>query len=421
MRLFVFLLFTGFAQILSAQDTVTLFQCHQRATENAPRLKDRDVIRQSGELKTEMAGTSWFPSLDLNGKLSYQSDVVTITLADPGIPVAFPEVPKDQYGLNLDLTQTIYDGGITRQKKAYEQAATAAALQQVEVDLYTLKNRVNQYYFTVLMLQEQRKNLEIHLDNLNQRRGVMQAAIEEGALLEEELKVIDVEILKLRQAMNEVESRKLSMLGVLDLLCGGGISSGTFLQKPELEGLLEEEGVRPEYLLFELKDASMEASKELISKKRMPVLYAFGQTGYGKPGYNMLSGEWDFYYMVGAGLRWNIWDWNSSSREKQVIQNQQQLLMNQQEDFTRELETLKVQERARMNQCKQSIIYEKQVLELQEQISESAAAKMENGTITATEYITEINKENLARISMETHRIQLLQAMANYLTIQGTL
>ena len=421
MRLFVILLLAGFAQILSAQDTLTLFQCHQRATENATRLKDREAIRQSGELKTEMAGTSWFPSLDLNGKLSYQSDVVTITLADPGIPVAFPEVPKDQYGLNLDLTQTIYDGGITRQKKAYEQAATAAALQQVEVDLYSLKNRVNQYYFSILMLQEQRKNLEIHLENLSHRREVMQAATEEGTLLEEELKVIDVEILKIKQTINEVDSRKLSMLGVLDLLCGGGISSGSVLQMPELEGLLEEEGIRPEYRLFDLKDASMEASKELISKKRMPVLYAFGQTGYGKPGYNMLSGEWDFYYMVGAGLRWKIWDWNSSAREKQVIENQQQLLMNQQEEFTRELETLKVQERARMVQYKQSIVYEKQVLELQQQISQSAAVKMENGTITATEYITEINKENLARISMETHRIQLLQAMANYLTIQGTL
>jgi hypothetical protein len=74
-----------------------------------------------------------------------------------------------------------------------------------------------------------------------------------------------------------------------------------------------------------------------------------------------------------------------------------------------------------MSQFRQSISYEKEVLELQQQISGSAAAKLENGTITATEYITEINKENLARISMETHRVQLLQAMANYLTIQGTL
>ena len=417
----MFLLLIGLADMAPAQDTLTLFQCHQRAIENAPRLKDREVIMESGALKAEMAGTSWLPSLDFNGKFSYQSDVVTITLADPGIPVEFPEVPKDQFGLNLDLTQTIYDGGITRQKKTYEQAATAAALQQVEVDLYTLKNRVNHYYFSILMLQEQRKNFQIHQENLTQRRAVMEAAVEEGTLLEEELKVIDVEILKIKQSINEIETRKLSLIRVLDLLCGGGVGPASELKKPHLEVMMKAEGARPEYRLFELKDASMEASKELIGKKRMPVLYAFGQTGYGKPGYNMLNGEWDFYYMVGAGLRWKIWDWNSSTREKQVIENQQQMLRNQQEEFTRELETLKVQELARMSQFRQSISYEKEVLELQQQISGSAAAKLENGTITATEYITEINKENLARISMETHRVQLLQAMANYLTIQGTL
>jgi outer membrane protein TolC len=227
MKISLFLLCLGLAELAWSQDTLTLFQCHTLAMENAPRLKDRDVIRESGGLKAEIAGTSWFPALDFNGKASYQSDVVTITLADPGIPVSFPEVPKDQFGLNLDLTQTLYDGGITRQKKEYEHAATAAALQQVEVDLYTLKNRVNQYYFSILMLQEQRKNLEIHLENLTRRRKVMEAAAAEGTLLEEELKVIDVELLKIRKSINEVDTRKLSLTAVLDLLCGGGIGAET--------------------------------------------------------------------------------------------------------------------------------------------------------------------------------------------------
>jgi len=421
MKIAIFLFCLPLAGAISAQDSLTLAECHLRAVGNAPRVRDREVIIQSGELKTELAGSSWLPSLDFNGKLSYQSDVVTIALANPEIPVAFPEVPKDQYGLNLDLTQTIYDGGITRQKKAYEQAATAAALQQVEVDLYALKSKVNQYYFSILILQEQHLNLEVHLQNLYQRRDLMQVALEEGTLLAEEIKVIDVEILRIKQLLFEIDSRRTSFIGVLELLCGGGITDETVLQKPHFDGLLETEGARPEYRLFELQDASMEASKELIGKKRMPVLYAFGQTGYGKPGYNMLSGEWDFYYMVGAGLRWNIWDWNSSTREKQVIDNQQKMLRTRQDTFTRELESLEIQERARMNQFRQSIAYEKEVLVLQQEISRSAAAKLDNGTITATEYVTELSKENLARISVETHQIQLLQAIANYYTIQGTL
>jgi hypothetical protein len=158
-----------------------------------------------------------------------------------------------------------------------------------------------------------------------------------------------------------------------------------------------------------------------VGKKRMPVLYAYGQTGYGKPGYNMMSGEWDFYYMVGAGLKWNLWDWNSTSREKQVIANQQQMLQNQRATFDKEIGSKLVQEEARIEQYRETMELEVQVLHLQEEIAANAATKLSNGTITATEYITELNKESLARISLSTHEILLKQSITNYLTIQGNL
>ncbi len=124
------------------------------------------------------------------------------------------------------------------------------------------------------------------------------------------------------------------MISALNVLCGTTLGSDTELQLPNLDGYSMEEINRPEYTLFELKEASLEAGKELSGRKRMPVLYAFGQTGYGKPGYNMMSETWDFYYMVGAGLKWNIWDWNATGQEKQVIENQQMILNNQRESFT---------------------------------------------------------------------------------------
>ena len=141
--------FTGILLLISgmvwAQNTFTLTQCHQLALENAPRTGDKELIRQIGDLKVDQAGTAWYPSMSLNGKISYQSDVVTVTLTDPTIPVEFPQIPHDQYGLNLDLTQNLYDGGITKSKKSYEQAMTETDLQKVEVDLYGLKGKVNSY------------------------------------------------------------------------------------------------------------------------------------------------------------------------------------------------------------------------------------------------------------------------------------
>lgn len=406
---------------LSAQDTISLQDCHREALENAPRLKDRENIRQIGSLKSDQTGNSWYPSLHLNGKLSYQSDVVTIALTDSPIPFEFPQVPHDQYGLNLDITQTLYDAGISKRKKSFEKARTAAELKQLEVDLYGLKSRVNQYYFAILVLQESRNNLEIHLDNLDNRLQVMKSAVENGTMLESGIKILQVEILRVKQSVVEIESRRISLLQSLSILCGTDINPGSILEKPLIDVEAEESMNRPEYQWFDLKNASMEAGKEIIEKKRMPLLYAFGQTGYGKPGYNMMGGEWDFYYLVGAGIKWNIWDWRSSSREKQVIEHQQQMLANRRAEFDLEIESLKVSEKAKMAQFRKSMELESEVLALQEEISENAAIMLANGTITSTEYITELNKESMSRINLATHQIRFLQSAVNYLTIQGNL
>lgn len=413
--------------VLRAQTVLSLEDCQQLARDNAPRLNDREILEAIGEARTLQAGSSWYPSLELNGKVSYQSDVVTVTLTDPSIPVAFPEVPHDQYGLNLDLSQNIYDGGISKSKKEFEKAQTAADLQKVEVDLYALKGRVNQYFFAVLTLQENMRNLELHKQNLDARYQEVETAVRNGSILDSNLDVIEVELLKVQQSVLEIESRKNAYIETLRVLCGEGISADAEFLVPELS--LESPGdtgsrgtyLRPEYLLFDLKDASLEAGKELQGKKRMPVLFAFGQAGYGKPGYNMLSEDLDFYYMVGAGLKWQIWDWNNTSLDKQVLGYQQQILQNQRASFDKELNSMKVQEEAKIEQYRKTMVLDLRVLELQQKISKQAALQLEHGTMTASDYITELNKESMARIKLDTHRVQMMQAIASYLTIEGKL
>ena len=121
MRYVIIFCLAGVLSICNAQDTITLMYCHSQAIENAPRFKDKSVLQLASDLKIENVETNWLPEMNLNGKASYQSDVVTLTLADPSIPVAFPQIPHDQYGLNLDINQMLYDGGATKARKSYEQ------------------------------------------------------------------------------------------------------------------------------------------------------------------------------------------------------------------------------------------------------------------------------------------------------------
>jgi outer membrane protein TolC len=52
-------------------------------------------------------------------------------------------------------------------------------------------------------------------------------------------------------------------------------------------------------------------------------------------------------------------------------------------------------------------------------VKEAAIAQLQNGVITANDYLREVNAEDQARQSLISHQIQLLQAEINYQTTLG--
>ncbi|MBN1132601.1 MAG: TolC family protein [Bacteroidales bacterium] len=422
MRLTLILFLTGsISAALNGQEPLTLMQCHIMARENAPRRRDIETIQRAGELRFDNAMVNRLPQVNLNGKATYQSDVVSVALEDPVIPVKFPEVPHDQYGLNLDLTQVIYDGGITRFSQAYEKVITALELQEVEVDLYKLKEQVNAVYFSILLLQANRRNLELTLENLKEREKVVASGVENGVLTASEIKVIQVEILNVLQSLIEIDTRRDALIKILGTYLGIKLPEGACLRDPAMTFIRDEEGSRPEYNWFLLQNASLDALEKLSESKRMPLLYAYGQAGYGKPGYNMLNNQWDTYYMVGAGLRWTVWDWKKNSRERGIIEQQKERITNNEASFRSSIQIQLAEEEAKIERYSRSLELDRKIHALQKEIISEAASKLENGMITASEFILELNREKMARIRVETNRILLNYAIASYRTINGTL
>ena len=128
---------------LGAQDTLRYSDCLGAAVDNSPRLLDKQLIDEEGQLTQENIQTSWLPDMTINGRFSYQSDVVTLDFEIPNVPLSLPEMPHSQYGVNLDIRQTLYDGGITKKRQQYEAKATATTLQKVDVDLHGIKASVS--------------------------------------------------------------------------------------------------------------------------------------------------------------------------------------------------------------------------------------------------------------------------------------
>jgi outer membrane protein TolC len=59
------------------------------------------------------------------------------------------------------------------------------------------------------------------------------------------------------------------------------------------------------------------------------------------------------------------------------------------------------------------------LITLRKRITASADSQYKNGTLTATEYLNELNSERQAMINYEIHKISLSMAKIEYMNISG--
>jgi outer membrane protein TolC len=413
--LFVALLFP--IHLLMAQEAVTLEQCQTWARENHPVLKQSGLYQQILDLKNENNSTSFLPLVTLNGQATYQSDVTKIALSMPGVNI--PSVDKDQYKFYLDLKQTIWDGGLSKAKELINETENAGNQSQVEVELYQVKEKVNQFYFTSFLIQENLKILEKKTETLTERQKIVESAVKNGMVLGSELDQLLAEQIKTNQLVLELKSNRETVLSALAILTGKESNQMHNLALTEEPNLLDKPLMRPELDLFAKQNDLLNANSEILKKQRNPKLFGFGQAGYGKPGLNMLNNEFDTYYLVGLGFNWNVLDWKNTSRQQQVLKLQQEIVQTRQENFVRNIDLATDQQNKQIDQLTQLLKSDQELIQVRERITKTAASKLENGIITTADYILDLNAETTAKLTLETHKIQLQEARIKLGNIRG--
>ncbi|MFC2119197.1 TolC family protein [Bacteroidota bacterium] len=415
----IFVLFSF--QCASAQITkLTLNQCQKDAISNYPLLKGKDLMTEASKLKMENLKTAFLPDFNLGAKATYQSDIPEIDFSIPNLPsVNIPKAPKDQYSVNVDVSQLIYDGGRLKVQKQIEESNLAADIQSVEVELYQLKTRINTLYFTILTIQENISLLEVKKQELSERIKSVISAVENGAMLKSNEFHLKAELLSLQQKIIELKSAKISAIEILSELSGKEISIDSQFELPDVVLKNGNEYLRPEYLLFDLKNEQIEAGKLFMKKQRMPVIGGFGQFGYGNPGLNMLNNEFDTYFIVGAKLSWNMYDWKKNQRKQKTFDIQKDILETKRKTFSLNINTQLKSELAAIRKFEEMVKLDDEIIQYRSEITKGASSQLNEGVITSADFIKFLNEEIQARINMEYHKIQAIRAKINYNNISG--
>lgn len=399
---------------------VSLQVCLQKAVENFPNEKQLQYNQQVHQIKEEIINKNYLPTLNLNGQASHQSDVTSISIPIPGVNI--PTISKNMYKLNLDLQQLIWDGGITSHQKKLENNTYQITDQQVKISAYQQKQRVAILYFNILFQQENLKALHVLLDDLNARIGEAQSGLANGAVLASDVDVLRVSQMQAKQAIIENQEDTKGLLEEMNELTGLKIQSANLLQKPEFKGTqFPFEDNRPEFQLMTMQQNNIKDLKELYTAQRMPKFSAFGQAGYGRPGYNMLNNDFKTYYMVGLQLHWNIFDWNHVKKEKQVLSIQKNIIQTEKETFDQNLQVEYKKQLTAMEKFQQLISTDQQIVDLQDRVVATSQNKLKNGTITPTDYLIQLNKKIKAMLTLDAHQLQLLFTKYQYLTAIGNL
>lgn len=399
-----------------AAQTLSLDSCYALARRNYPLVQQFDLIEKSKELSLENASKGYLPQLAVNGQATYQSEVTSLPISFPGLNV--PELSKDQYRLFGEVNQPLTDLFFVKEQQDLIRANSAVESQKIEVELHKLRERVYQLYFGVLYMDARLAQAQLLIKDLEAGLAKVQAAIAGGVALKSQADQLRAELLKARQQITELKSGRRAYAEVLGLLIRQSIDEKMVLETPVVPGSTTEIK-RPELALFLSQQQSLTQQSRLVNNKTLPRLGAFFQGGYGRPALNVLSNDFEPYFITGLRLNWNISSFYTSGNERKLLSTQQSAIALQRETFLLNTRLAVQQQNAEIAKWQDLITSDQEIIQLRESIKNTAQQQLSNGTATTTDYLNYVNAEDLARQQLILHRMQLLLAQYNQLLTTG--
>ncbi|MBB4037788.1 outer membrane protein TolC [Dysgonomonas hofstadii] len=410
-----------FTASVSAQTVLTLDECKQLAVDNYPLIKQYGLIEQAEKYTLQNLSKNYLPQFGLNAQATYQSDVtkLPIDLSALSIPIEIPSLDKDQYKAVVEVSQLIWDGGATSSQQKITRANSEVENQRIEVNLYTVKDQINQLYFGILSIDKQLGIIDLTEQNLKSNKKTVTSMFNNGVAMQSDVDLIDVELLGLEQQRIEQKSLRKATLQMLSLFIHRPLDENTILQNPQDDFILSGDINRPELSLYNSQINMQNKQESSINAKNMPRINLFAQGGYGRPGLNMLEDKFKLFAIGGVKLSWNFGSLYTKKNEKKLIQNNISNIEVQRETFLFNTNVQLTKEQEEVKKAKKLLEKDDDIIRLRNRVKIASESKYKNGVYQMNELIRDINAESMARQSKALHEIQYLMNIYNYKHIQG--
>ncbi len=412
------LLCLALSAMCGAHAQLTLDECRALAREHYPEIRQYDLIRRSADYSLSNARRAWLPRLSLTAQATWQTDVpgfpeqMTGLLAAQGLDI--PGLNRDQYKVQIELYQTLWDGGKSAADKQLAEAEAAEGRRSTDVDLYALEGRVDDLYFGILLLDERlaQSRLTIGLlgDNLEKIRSLQR----NGAAMQSDADAVEAELLAAGQQAAQIESTRASYRQMLAIFIGRELA-GEKLERPSVSEPLATGSARPELALFDARIDKLAAQEAQVKSATRPRFGLFAQGYYGYPGLNymqdMMSSDWSWNAMVGVKMSWNFGAYYPRGNSVRKLRVAQQQVEVQRAIFLFNTRLQTTEESGEIVRLRKALADDDRIVQLRRSVREAAEAKLRNGVIDTNDLLRKITEEATAATARSAREIELLKAI----------
>ena len=395
------------------QQVLTIEKCYELARKNYPYIKKYKVVQKTSEFNITNAKMGYIPKFNFIAQASYQSDVTKMPFKHPMFQ--FEELSKDQYKIALDFNMPIWDGGKIAADISKIKAETEVEKDSIEVTLYSIKERINQVYFGILLLKEQIAQIDLYLEDLIRTENRISNNIKGGIGMISDIDTVKLEILKAKQNKVQLEYATTTYLLILENLIGEKISGKLIM--PEAKMPEDENNLRPEIKLFQSQINLLESNKKAITSTYMPRFNLFAQAGYGRPGFDMLVNEFAPFFIGGINLQWTLTGFYTGSRSKKILDINKTAVEIEKETFLFNINQDLEKQSNEIKRIKDILKFDKDIIKLRSDIRKTSEKKMDEGIITINDYMRDVTEELNAKQNHILHNIELKNAIYNYKNI----
>jgi outer membrane efflux protein len=396
----------------------TLEECQQAAEKNYPVIKRYDLIGRTTELTVSNLQKEWLPRITASAQATYQNAVAawpeSIKSVYQRMGLDMKGLKKDQCKVGIDVQQTLYDGGVISSQKRIARQEGKLQEAQNDVNQYQLRQRVNEMYFSLLLLNEQiRLNDDVKALLLSSEKKLA-AMVKGGTAATSDYENVMAERLGVEQQNSSLKAQQQMLQRLLSVFCGMEVNH---LQKPKPAEVSTTTNNRPELSMFDSQIKLVEAKEKALNARLMPKLGLFAQGYYGYPGYNifedMMDRKWTLNGIVGIKMSWDLSAFYTHKNDRERLNMERKMAENAREVFLFNSRLDEIQHTEDVDRYQKMVQADEEIITLRTNVRKAAESKLAHGIIDVNSLLREINNENAAKAQQAIHEVDMLKEMYN--------